>query len=88
MSAQGSLPRNWDAELYDWLVVVPRRGAPCLVGTVVRDRLARWADGRTICTSALLTPLAQVRANAVVATRNSRYLLKTALAASRGGTRH
>lgn len=67
-----------DAELHDWMIVMhPTRvmAYPTIVGAVWNDRMGRFADGRMIRTSALLTPVEQIREGAIVQTLNTRYLL-------------
>lgn len=68
----------FDAELHGWLIVMHPSSKltwPTIVGVVQNDRKGRLADGRAIQTSALLTPIEQVQAGAIVCTLNSRYLL-------------
>jgi len=46
-----------------------------IAGVISNDQKSRFADGRTILTSALLTPASEARESSVVQTMNSRYLL-------------
>lgn len=69
---------DYDAELYDWtLVSWPSATGPwaVLIGRVLRDRKARFPDGRRIHTSIVLTPPAEIASGRIVQTLNSRYLL-------------
>ncbi len=71
-------PQDIDAELHDWMIVMhPSRGLsfPTILGTIRSDRKERFADGRMIQTSFLLTPVEQVREGAIVRTLNTAYLL-------------
>lgn len=69
--------RRHDAVLHDWIILpLPDYpGMHLLVGIVTKDRKKRFADGRSIHTSAIVTPLEQVVEGAVVDTLNTRYLL-------------
>lgn len=69
--------RQYDGVLHDWIILpLPDYpGTQLLVGVVTNDRKNRFADGRCIHTSAIVTPLEQVVEGAVVDTLNTRYLL-------------
>lgn len=72
------LHADFDAELHDWLFImypISLLTYPMIIGTIWHDKKGRFADGRTIQTSALLTPPKQVQAGAVIQTLNTRYLL-------------
>ena len=66
-----------DAELHNW-VLVPWPGygdVYVLVGEVIGDRKGRFADGRGIQTSMILTPIEHIDEGSVVQTLNTRYRL-------------
>lgn len=70
--------REFDAFLNHWCVI--RLGSDpgdplVLMGMVTDDRKGRFADGRWIMTSMLLSPLDRVSERLIVRTLNSRYLL-------------
>ena len=67
----------YDAVLQDWIILpLPAYpGTHLLVGIVTNDRKNRFADGRCIHTSAIVTPLEQIVEGAVAETLNTRYLL-------------
>lgn len=70
--------RNFDAELHDWILVMHPASTlawPTIVGVVRNDSKGRFADGRTIRTSVLLTTIIEIREGAIVQTLNTRYLL-------------
>ena len=75
--APAASERQYDAVLHDWIILpLPEYPATyLLVGIVTGDRKSRFADGRCIHTSAIVTPLKQVVEGAVVDTLNTRYLL-------------
>lgn len=68
---------GYDAVLQDWIILpLPAYpGTHILVGIVTNDRKNRFADGRCIHTSALVTPLEEIIEGAVAETLNTRYLL-------------
>ena len=69
--------QQYDAVLQDWIILpLPAYpGTHLLIGIVTNDRKSRFADGRCIHTSALLTQLEDIVEGAVVETLNTRYLL-------------
>lgn len=70
--------RAFDAVLHDWYVLDYQRGhydTFVLVGTVTGDRKGRFADGRLIRTSFLLTPVSEIDEGQIVQSLNTRYLL-------------
>jgi hypothetical protein len=72
------LPSDFDCELHDWILVMypaQMMTCPTIVGVVQNDKKRRFADGRTIRTSVLLSPIEDIHAGAVVQTLNTRYLL-------------
>lgn len=72
-----ALNSDHDAELH-WLVVMfptPSKTWPMIVGVVRNDKKGRIANGRTIQTSTLLTPVEEIQVGALVHTLNSCYLL-------------
>jgi hypothetical protein len=72
------LARNFDAELHDWILVMYPASPiawPTIVGVVSSDSKGRFANGRSIRTSVLLTPVEDIREGAIVQTLNTRYLL-------------
>ena len=68
---------GYDAALQDWIILpLPAYpGTHILVGIVTNDRKNRFADGRCIHTSAIVTPLEQIVGGSVAETLNTRYLL-------------
>lgn len=70
--------QRYDAVLHDW-IILPLPDYPprphLLVGIVTDDRKNRFADGRCIHTSAIVTPIKEILEGAVVETLNTRYLL-------------
>ena len=69
--------QRYDAVLQDW-IILPLPAYPSthlLVGIVTNDRKKRFADGRCIHTSALITPLEEIIEGSVAETLNTRYLL-------------
>lgn len=68
---------DFDAVLHDWiLVALPGFDEVyVLMGVVAGDRKGRFADGRGIRTSVVLTPADRIGAGAIVQTQNTRYLL-------------
>lgn len=69
--------QRYDAVLHDW-IILPLPAYPdthLLVGIVTDDRKNRFADGRCIHTSAIVTPLKQIVEGSIVETLNTRYLL-------------
>lgn len=69
--------QRYDAVLQDWIILpLPAYpGTHLLVGLVITDRKNRFAYGRSIHTSALVTPLEGIVEGAVAETLNTRYLL-------------
>lgn len=69
--------RRYDAVLHDWIILpLPDYpGTHLLVGIVTDDRKNRFADGRCIHTSAIVTPLEEIVEGGVAETLNTRYLL-------------
>jgi hypothetical protein len=70
--------KHFDAELHDWILVMyptPTLAWPTIVGVVRNDGKGRFADGRTIRTSVLLTTIMEIREGTIVQTLNTRYLL-------------
>ena len=76
VSPAASGPR-YDAVLQDWIILpLPAYpGTHLLVGIVTNDRTNRFADGRCIHTSAIVTPLEEILEGAVAETLHTRYLL-------------
>lgn len=69
---------DFDAELLDWVLIhwPNLAGWPVLIGRVMNDRKGRFADGRLIRTSVVLTPRAEVITGQIIQTLNSRYMLR------------
>lgn len=69
--------QRYDAVLQDWIILpLPAYlGTHLLVGIITNDRKNRFADGRCIHTSAVVTPLEEIVEGAIVETLNTRYLL-------------
>ena len=69
--------QRYDAVLQDWIILpLPAYpGTHLLIGIVTNDRKNRFADGRCIHTSALVTPLEEIIEGAVAETLNTRYPL-------------
>ena len=69
--------QRYDAVLHDWIILpLPAYpGTHLLIGIVTNDRKNRFADGRCIHTSAIVTPLESIVEGAVAETLNTRYLL-------------
>lgn len=72
---------EFDAELDDWTPIVstgafePTRTEIRLAGKVFGDRLGRYPNGRSICTSAVRTARSRIVEGAIVQTCNTRYRL-------------
>lgn len=68
---------DFDAVLHDWVLIAwGGYGASyVLAGIVTGDRKGRFADGRGIHTSMVLTPVVHIREGSIVQTLNTRYLL-------------
>ena len=69
--------QRYDAVLQDW-IILPLHAYPgthLLVGIVTNDRKNRFADGRCIHTSAIVSPLEEIVEGSIVKTRNTHYLL-------------
>ena len=70
---------DFDAVLNDWVATdMPLPDGlvwTVLIGNVSRDRKGRWADGATVRSSPLVTPLEDLAPGVVARTENSRYLL-------------
>jgi hypothetical protein len=69
---------DYDAVLHHWCVVgyrSPSDDVRVILGMITGDRTRRFADGRWIMTSMLLTQPDDVRAWTIVRTLNSKYLL-------------
>ena len=68
---------HYDAVLQHWIILpLPAySGTHLLVGIVTNDRKNRFADGRCIHTSAIVTPLEEIVEGSVAQTLNTRYLL-------------
>ena len=68
---------RYDAVLQDWIILpLPAYpGTHLLVGIVTNDRKNRFADGRCIHTSAIVSPLEEIVEGSIVKTRNTHYLL-------------
>jgi hypothetical protein len=68
---------DFDAELHDWVLVPwPRyRDVYVIAGAVIGDRKGRFADGRGIQTSMILTPIKHIAEGTIVQTLNTRYRL-------------
>lgn len=68
---------DFDAELHDWVLVPwPEYGDVYVIaGVVAGDRKGRFADGRGIQTSMILTPLDRIGAGSIVQALNTRYRL-------------
>lgn len=78
---------RYDAVLHHWCVVgyrTPSDEVQVIVGMVTEDRKQRFADGRWMMTSILLSPTRDAKEGAVVRTLNSRYLLGERLKAPTG----
>ena len=75
--ASAASRRRYDAVLHDWIILpLPDYTRTfLLVGIVTNDRKNRFADGRCIHTSALVTPLEEIVEGSIVETLNTRYLL-------------
>lgn len=69
--------QRYDAVLQDWIILplAAYPGTHLLVGIVTNDRKNRFANGRCIHTSAVVTPLEEIVEGAVAETLNTRYLL-------------
>ena len=69
--------QRYDAVLHDWIILpLPDYpGTHLMVGIVTNDRKNRFADGRCIHTSAIVTPLEEIAEGAIAKTLNTRYLL-------------
>lgn len=73
--------RDWapefDAVLHDWILIQwpGYDDVHVIAGVVTGDRKGRFADGRGIHTSMILTPVGRIREGSVVQTLNTRYLL-------------
>lgn len=67
----------FDAVLHDWILIewLGYDGAYVIAGVVAEDRKGRFANGRGIHTSMILTPVDRIREGSVVKTLNTRYLL-------------
>ncbi|MBY6013718.1 hypothetical protein KUV75_02220 [Qipengyuania gaetbuli] len=76
-NAPAASGRGYDAVLHDWIILpLPDYpGTYLLVGIVTSDRKSRFADGRCIHTSAIVTPIEEIIEGAVAETLNTRYLL-------------
>lgn len=78
MAAQGDSALDFDADLHEWTLEKVRAGRsdwPVLTGRIENDRKGRFADGRWIRTSVVVSPAASVCAGRVIQTFNSRYRL-------------
>ena len=77
-NAPAASEQRYDAVLLDWIILpLPAYpGTHILVGIVTNDRKNRFADGRCIHTSALITPFEEIVEGAVAETFNTRYLLR------------
>jgi hypothetical protein len=74
---------DFDAELYDWVLVSwPSSSGnwPIVFGRVMNDRKGRFPDGRRIHTSVVISPPAEIASGHIIQTLNTRYLLR--------GTKH
>ena len=76
-NAPAASGRRYDAVLHDWIILplAAYPGTHLLIGIVTNDRKNRFADGRCIHTSAIVTPLEDIVEGAVAETLNTRYLL-------------
>lgn len=86
------LDQQFDAVLHHWCLAgyrSPDDVQAVLIGVVAGDRSGRFANGRWIMTSLLVSPLDQIAEGTIVQTLNSRYLLGEPLASAAGlpGTR-
>ena len=69
---------DYDAVLHHWCVVPyrsPSDDVYVIVGRIAGDRKGRFADGRWMMTSVLLSSRKDIRPGSIVQTLNSRYLL-------------
>ena len=69
---------DYDAVLHHWCVVryrSPFDDVYVILARITGDRKGRFADGRWMMTSVLLSPLEDIRPRSIVQTLNSRYLL-------------
>lgn len=72
---------EFDAELDEWTPIVstctfePARTEIRLVGKIFGDRLGRYPNGRSICTSAVRTARSRIVEGAIVQTCNTHYRL-------------
>ncbi|MFN3726019.1 MAG: hypothetical protein ACK4SZ_06910 [Allosphingosinicella sp.] len=69
---------DYDAVLQHWCVVPyrsPFDDADVIVARIAGDRKGRFADGRWMMTSVLLSSREDIRPGSIVQTLNSRYLL-------------
>lgn len=67
---------DYDAILSNWILCTVPSGAVFLAGRIDADRKGRFADGRYISTSLLVSPVEEIVDRNIVQTLNSRYLLK------------
>jgi hypothetical protein len=77
LNAPAASGRRYDAVLDNW-IILPLPDYPwihLIVGIVTNDRKNRFADGRCIHTSAIVTPLEEIVEGSVAETLNTRYLL-------------
>lgn len=78
MAALGDSALDFDADLHEWTLEKVRAGRsdwPVLTGRIENDRKGRFADGRWIRTSVVVSPVASVCTGQVIQTFNSRYRL-------------
>lgn len=68
---------HFDAVLHDWILIAwpGFDDVHVIAGVVTGDRKGRFADGRGILTSMILTPVDSIGKGSIVRTRNTRYLL-------------
>jgi hypothetical protein len=66
---------EFDAVIYDWVLVIPDATGAVIIGCIRDDQKARFPNGRMVKTSFVTSPLDQVYPGAIVQTINSRYLL-------------
>lgn len=72
----------FDAILRNWSAVQIAGedcNAICVLGQIEHDRLGRFADGRWILTSEILTPASQIVPGNIIRSLNTRYLLAGAV---------
>lgn len=71
------LEQEYDAVLHHWCVAggASNDDLIVLIGVITDDLKQRFADGRWMMTSMLVSPVDQIGEGTIVRTLNSRYLL-------------